>query len=154
MNEAESQKKEVTQGTFSTKKVRNLPDDGIATCREAASANALKVDYGLVVRTAWQNIQQAMRSYLENTELGEKLDTLEKSVRNEGYEEHKNRGLKLNVISVKTFGMTGEGSKMMSIISVAGHQVVKNLSEPSKNHPGTPRYLCRLSEGRRSKVGF
>ena len=29
--------------------------------------------------------------------------------------------------------MTKEGTKIMSIISVAGHQVVKNLSEPSKN---------------------
>ena len=32
----------------------------------------------------------------------------------------------------KTFGLTKEGTKMMSIISVAGHQVVKNLSEPSE----------------------
>ena len=29
--------------------------------------------------------------------------------------------------------MTKEGTKIMSIISVAGHQVVKNLSEPSEN---------------------
>ena len=28
--------------------------------------------------------------------------------------------------------MTKEGTKIMSIISVAGHQVVKNLSEPSE----------------------
>ena len=38
----------------------------------------------------------------------------------------------MNVSSGKTFGMTREGTKIMSIISVAGHQVVKNLSEPSK----------------------
>ena len=38
----------------------------------------------------------------------------------------------MNVISVKTFGMTREGSKIMSVISDAGHQVVKNLSEPSE----------------------
>ena len=41
-------------------------------------------------------------------------------------------GLKLIVISGKTVGMTKEGTKIMSIISVAGHQVVKNLSEPSE----------------------
>ena len=32
----------------------------------------------------------------------------------------------------KTFGMTREGTKIISIISVADHQVVKNLSEPSE----------------------
>ena len=38
----------------------------------------------------------------------------------------------MNVISGNTFGMTREGTKIISIISVAGHQVVKNLSEPSE----------------------
>ena len=41
-------------------------------------------------------------------------------------------GLKLNVISGRTFGMTKEGTKIMSIWSVGGHQGVKNLSEPSE----------------------
>ena len=38
----------------------------------------------------------------------------------------------MNVISGRTFGMTKQGTKIMSIISVAGHQMVKNLSEPSE----------------------
>ena len=42
------------------------------------------------------------------------------------------QGLKLKVISGRTSGMTKEGTKIMSIISVAGYQVVKNLSEPSE----------------------
>ena len=37
--------------------------------------------------------------------------------------------LKLNVISGKTSGMTKKGTKIMSIISVAGYQVINNLSE-------------------------
>ena len=52
MNEAESRKKEVTTGTFTTKKVENLPDEAIASSLEAESAGALKVDYGLAARTA------------------------------------------------------------------------------------------------------
>ena len=40
--------------------------------------------------------------------------------------------MKLNVISGKTFGMVPQGSKIQSIISVAGLQVIKNLSEPSE----------------------
>ena len=65
INEAVSRKKETSHGTFTTKKVKTLPDD------------ALKVDYELVARTALQNVQQELatkeveqwvRCELENTE--------------------------------------------------------------------------------------
>ena len=35
-------------------------------------------------------------------------------------------------MSGQTFGMVPQGSKIQSIISVAGHQVIRNLSEPSE----------------------
>ena len=57
---------------------------------------------------------------------------IEKTVKEDDNQGPKKRGLKLSVISGKTFGMKREGDKLMSIISVAGHQVVKNLSEPSE----------------------
>ena len=140
MNKAESRKKEVTQGTFTTKKVKTLPDDAIATNLETESASVLKVDYGLAARTALQKFQQELatkeveqwvRSELENTELRRKLDILRKTAKGEENQDSKTQGLKLSVISGKTFGMTREGTKMMSIISVAGHRAAKNLSEPS-----------------------
>ena len=40
--------------------------------------------------------------------------------------------MKLNVISGQTFGMVPQGSRIQSIISVAGHQVIRNLTEPSE----------------------
>ena len=40
--------------------------------------------------------------------------------------------MKLKVISRQTFGMVPQGSRIQSIISVAGHQVIKYLSEPSE----------------------
>ena len=40
--------------------------------------------------------------------------------------------MKLNVISGQTFGMVPQGSRIQSKISVAGHQVIKNPSEPSE----------------------
>ena len=141
MNEAESRKKEVTTGTFTTKEVKTLPDEATASSLEAESAGALKVDYGLAARTALQIVQQELankeveqwvRSELENTELREKLDILGRSTKEKDNQEPRKQSLKLNVISGKTFGMTREGTKIMSIISVAGHQVVKNLSEPSE----------------------
>ena len=115
MNEAGSLKKEVTQGTITNQKAKNLPDDAIASSLETDSASALKVDYGLAARTALQNIQQELatkevgqwvRSKLGNTELRENLGILGKSVKKEDNQEPKKQRLKLNVISGKTFGMT------------------------------------------------
>ena len=40
--------------------------------------------------------------------------------------------MKLNVISGQTFGMVPQESKIQSIISVAGYQISRNLSEPSE----------------------
>ena len=107
MNEAESRKKEVTTGTFTTKKVKTLPDEAIASSLEAESAGALKVDYGLAARTALQNVQQELatkeveqwvRSELENTKRREKLNILGKTVKEEDNQKPKKQGLKLNVI--------------------------------------------------------
>ena len=141
MNEAESRRKETTPSTFTTKKLKTLPEEVVASNLEAESANSLKVDYGLAAKTALQNVKQDLatkeveqwvRSELENTDLRENLNTLGKTTKVEDKEEPRKQGLKLNVISGRTFGMTKEGTKIMSIISVAGHQVVKNLSEPSE----------------------
>ena len=69
---------------------------------------------------------------MSGTDLREKFNILGKTTEKEDKEEPRKQGLKLNIISGRTFGMTKEGMKIMFIISVAGHQVVKNLSEPSE----------------------
>ena len=113
----------------------------VASNLEAESSSPLKVDYGLAARTALQNVKQDLatkeveqwvRSELESTDLRENFNILGKTTKVEDKEEPRKQGLKLNVISGRTFDMTKEGTKIMSIISVAGHQVVKNLSEPSE----------------------
>ena len=140
MNESESRRKETTSSTFTTKKVKTMPDEVVASSLEAESAGPLKVDYGLAAWTALQNVQQELatkeveqwvRSELESTDLWEKFDFLSKTTKEDTQEPRKQR-LKQNVISGRTSGMTKEGTKIMSIISVAGHQVVKNLGEPSE----------------------
>ena len=40
--------------------------------------------------------------------------------------------MKVNVISGQTLGMVPQGSRIQSIILVAGYQVIRNLSEPSE----------------------
>ena len=78
MNEAESRRKETTPSIFTTKKVKTLPDEVVASNLEAESASPLKVDYGLAARTALQNVKQELarkeveqwvRSELESTDL-------------------------------------------------------------------------------------
>ena len=141
MNEAESRRKEMTPSSFTTKKVKTLPDEVVASNLEAESASPLKVGYGLAARTALQNVKQELatkeveqwvRPELESTDLRENFNILGKTMKIEDKEEPRKQGLKMNVISGRTFGMTKQGTKIMSIISVAGHQVVKNLSEPSE----------------------
>ena len=139
MKEAEFRRKETTLSIFSTKKVKTLPDEVIVSSLEAESAGLLKLNYGLAAGSALQNVQQELatkevqqwiRSELESTYLREKMNSLGKTTKEEDKREPRRPGLKLNFISGKTFRMAKEGTKIMSIILVAGHQVVKNLSEP------------------------
>ena len=142
MNEAESRRKETTPSTFTTKKVKTLPDEVVASNLEVESAGPLKVDYDLAARTALQivkqelatkEVEQWVRSELESTDLRENFNILSEATEEEDKQEPRKQGQKLNVISGRTFGMTKEVTKIMSIISIAGHQVVKNLSEPSES---------------------
>ena len=141
MNEAESRRKETTPSTFTTRKVKTLLNEVVALSLEAESAGPLKMDYGLAARTALQNVQQELATKefeqwvsleLESIDLWEKFGILGKTTEEEDKQGPRKPGLKLIVISGKTFGMTKEGTKIMSIILVAEHQVVKNLSEPSE----------------------
>ena len=114
MNEAESRRKETIPITFTTKKVKTLPDEVVASNLEAESSSPLKVDYGLAARTALQNVKQDLatkeveqwvRSKLESTDLRESFNILGKTTKVEDKEEPRKQGLKLNVISGRTFGM-------------------------------------------------
>ena len=78
-----------------------------------------------------KEIEQKVKLELENEKLQEQLNTFEATE----FEETKapsSLSMKLNVISGQRFGMVPQGSKIQSIISVAGHQVIRNLSEPSE----------------------
>ena len=70
-----------------------------------------------------------MKLELEIEKLQEKLNTFEATEVEETKAPSSLR-MQLNVISGQRFGMVPQGSKIQSIISVAGHQVIRNLSEP------------------------
>ena len=102
---------------------------------------------------ATKEVEQWVRSELENTDLREKLDILGRSTKGEDNQEPRKQGLKLNVILGKTFVMTREGTKITSIISVAGRQVAKNLSAV-RDHVSTSGHLGGLPETERPQTGF
>ena len=102
MNEAESRRKETTPSTFTTKKVKTLPDEVIDSSLGAESAGLLKVDYGLAARNTLQNVQQELatkeveqwvRWELESTDLRKIIDILGKTTKQEDKQEPRKQGL-------------------------------------------------------------
>ena len=78
-----------------------------------------------------KEIEQKVKLELENEKIQEKLNAFEAS----DVEETKtpsSLSMTLNVICGQTFGMVPQGSRIQSIISYAGHQVIRNLSEMSE----------------------
>ena len=99
-----------------------------------------KIDYWAAARDALNRVQQELvtkeieqkvKLELEIEKTQEKLNAFEASEVDET-KAPSNLSMKLNVISGQTFGMVQQGSKIQSIISVAGHQVIRSLSEPSE----------------------
>ena len=80
---------------------------------------------------ATKEIEQKIKLELENERAQEQLNAFEASEVEETNAPSK-LSMKLNVISGQTIGMLSQGSKIESIILLAGHQVIRNLSEPSE----------------------
>ena len=106
----------------------------------ATAADDFKIDFRAAARDALNRVQQElvtkeieqkMKLELENEKLQEQLSTFE-ATEVEETKAPSSLSMKLNVISGQRFGMLPQGSKIQSIISVAGHQVIRNLSEPSE----------------------
>ena len=104
------------------------------------AADDFKIDYRAAARDALNRVQQELvtkeieqkvKLELENEKIQEKLNSFE-ATEVEETKAPSSLSMKLNVISGQRFGMVPQGSKIQSIISVAGHQVIRNLSEPSE----------------------
>ena len=138
LSEAEACRKEQPQ-ELATKKMQAVTEE---TCepKPVTAADDFKIDYSAAARDALNRVQQELATNeiqqkvkleLENEKLQEKLKTFEATEVEETKAPSSLR-MKLNVISEQRLGMVPQGSKLQSIISVAGHQVIKNLSEPSE----------------------
>ena len=138
MSEAEARRKDKPQ-QLATKKMQAVTEE---TCEPepVTAADDFKIDYRAAARATLNRVQQELvtkeieqkvKLELENEKLQEKLNTFE-ATEIEETKAPSSLSMKLNAISGQRFGMVPQGSKIQSIISVAGHQVIRNLSEPSE----------------------
>ena len=104
------------------------------------AADDFKTDYKVAARYALYRVQQELvtkeigqkvKLELENEKTQERLNAFEASEVEETKAPNSLR-MKLNMISGQTFVMVPQGSRIQSIISVEGHQVIRNLCEPSE----------------------
>ena len=138
LREAEARRKEKPQ-ELATKKMQAVTEE---TCEPepVTAADDFKIDYTAAARDALNRVQQELvtkeieqklKLELENEKIQERLNAFEASEVEETKAPN-SLSMKLNVMSGQMFGMVSQGSKIQSIISVAGHQVIRNLSEPSE----------------------
>ena len=138
LSEAEARRKEKRQ-ELAAKKMQAVTEE-TREPEPATAADHFKIDYRAAARDALNRVQQELvtkeiepkgKLELENEKLQEQLNTFE-ATELEETKAPSSLSMKLNVISGQRFGMVPQGSKIQSIISVAGHQVIRNLSEPSE----------------------
>ena len=136
MSEAEARTKEKPQ-ELATKKMQAVTEE-TSEPEPVTAADDFKIDYRAAARDALNRVQQELvtkeierkvKLELENQKLQEQLNTFE-ATEVEETKTPSSLSMKLNVISGQR--LVPQGSKIQSIISVAGHQVIRKLSEPSE----------------------
>ena len=138
LSEAEARRKDKPQELVA-KKMQAVTEEAREP-EPATAADDFKIDYRAAARDAINRVQQELvtkeieqkvKLELENEKLQEQLNAFEATEVEEA-KAPSSLSMKLNVIFGQRFGMVPQGSKIQSIISVAGHQVIRNLSEPSE----------------------
>ena len=138
LSEADARRKKKPQ-ELATEKMQAVTEE---TCEAepVTATDDFKIEYRAAARDALNRVQQELvtkeieqkvKIELENEKLQYKLNAFEVSE----VEETKtpsSLSMKLNVISGQRFGKVPQGSIIYSIMSVAGHQLIRNLSEPSE----------------------
>ena len=137
LSEVEARRKDKPQ-ELATKKMQAVTEE-TRQPEPVTAADDFKIDYRAAARDALNRVQQELvtkeieqkvKLELENEKLQEQLNAFE-ATEVEETKAPSSLSKKLNVISGQRFGMVPQGSKIQSIISVAGHQVIRKLSEPS-----------------------
>ena len=148
LSEGEARRKEKPQD-LATMKMQAVTEE-MREHEPMTAADDFKIDYREAARDdlnrvqelVTKEIEQKVMLELENGKAQERLNAFEASEVEET-KASSSFSMKLNVTSGQTLGMVPQGSRIQSIISVAWHQVIRNLSETSYD---AFRNICRLSE--------
>ena len=150
LSEADARRKEKPQ-ELATKKMQALTEE-MREPEPVTAADDFKIDYRAATRDAIKRVQQELATKeieqtvkleLEIEKIQEKLNDFEASELEET-KAPSSLSMQVTMISGQTFGMVPQGSRTQSIISVTGHQEMRNLCEPSVYHDAF-RHICRLS---------
>ena len=129
---------EVGSGELPTKTVKAVTQ--VRNAMEAEIGNSLEINYQKTAAEAinkvkqdlaTKEIEQQLRQQIERQKLNE---TLCRTIPVPEATESAIKGGNCNTLKMvtgKPFGITKIGAKIMSIIAVGGHEVTRNLSEPS-----------------------
>ena len=138
LSESEARRKDKPQ-ELATKKMQAVTEE-TREPEPVTAADDFKIDYRAAARDNLNRVQQELvtkeieqkvKLEVENEKLQEQLITF-KATEVEETKTPSSLSMKINVISGQRFDMVPQGSKIQSIISVAGHQVIRNLREPSE----------------------
>ena len=138
LSEAEARKKEKPE-ELATKKMQAVTEE-IREPEPVTVADDFKIDYRAAAKGALNRVQQELvtKEIEQMLELELEIEKIQEKLNAFGASEIEETkapsslSMKLKVISGQTFGIVPEGSRKQSIILVAGHQVIRNLSEPSE----------------------
>ena len=137
LSEAEARGKKPQE--LATKKMQAVTEE-IREPEPVTAVDDLKMDYRAAARDALNRVQQELvtkeieqkvKLEVENEKIQERLNAFNAS-EVEKTKAPSSLSMKLNVISGQTFGKVPQGSRIQSISLIAGHQVIRNPSEPSE----------------------
>ena len=136
--EFETKNSEAPSAELPTKTVKAVTQ--VSSAMEAKAMNSLEINYERAAAEAinkvkqdlaTKEIEQRLKQEIERQKLNETLSGLvPKPEAEEGATKSGNCNT-LKLVTGKPFGITKIGARIMSIITVGGHEVTRNLSEPS-----------------------
>ena len=139
--EFETKNSEAPSAELPTKTVKSVTH--VSSAMEAKAMNSLEINYERAAAEAINKVKQdlatkeiepRLKQEIERQKLKETLSGLVPKPEAELGATKSGNCNTLNMVTGKPFGITKIGARIMSIITVGGHEVTWNLSEPSDQY--------------------
>ena len=135
--ENDLQSKEAANGELPTKRVKAVAQvkDAVAETRSPLLINYEKAAAEAINRVkqdlATKEIEQRLKHEIERQKMNETLLTTRQETETGENLVNRSNCNTFKMVIGKSFGITKIGARIMSMITVGGHEVTRNLSEPS-----------------------